>query len=250
MPQSILARNREYHLFESFPNLNLICGFTTRMLGNTSLCYGDTQHSLKNRKNFLEGLGIDYRDLVCAEQIHSDRARYVQGADKGKGAISSDNSIADTDALITDKNDLPLAIFTADCLSIFLYDSKTPGIGLVHAGWRSTQGDIATKAVRLMREKFNTQAKDLYIGFGPSIRSCCYEVGREFNSLFPYGLRERNNHYYLDLVGINKKQILDLGVKETNIFDSGICVSCRNEEFFSYRKEGSSSGRIMSVTML
>ncbi len=248
--QPKLIRNREYYQFEGFPNLNLIHGFTTRRLGSMSLFYGDSRDSLRNRKSFLKDLGIDCQDLVCAKQVHASCVGYIQEADKGKGAISSDNSIADTDALITDRKNLPLAIFTADCLSIFLYDSKTPAIGLVHAGWRSTKDNIVSKAIKLMQGKFNSQPKDLYAGFGPSIRNCCYEVGKEFSSFFPSGLIERNNRYYLGLALINKKQILESGVEEINIFDSGICTCCRNEEFFSYREEGNSSGRMLSVIML
>jgi copper oxidase (laccase) domain-containing protein len=101
-----------------------------------------------------------------------------------------------------------------------------------------------------MQKEFNTHTEGLYVGLGPAIRSCCYEVGKEFINLFSYGLMERDGSYYLDLVGINKKQALSLGVKEENIFDSGICTSCRNEDFFSFRKEGKSCGRIMSVIML
>jgi len=242
--------NKEYYLFRNFPHRGLICAFSTRALGDMSLFYSDTQGSLKNRKNFLKELSIDYRDLVCAKQVHSSNARYVEEIDKGKGALSYSTCIPDTDALITDKKNLPLAIFTADCLSISLYDSKTFSIGLIHAGWRSTKEDIISKTVELMQERFNTRAKDLYAGFGPAIRDCCYEVGEEFSEFFPYGLVKRDNRYYLDLAGINKKQLLDLGIGDTHIFDSGFCTSCRNNEFFSHRKEKDSYGRMMSVIMI
>lgn len=232
------------------PELNFVCGFTTRKSGNMSLCYGDARHSLENRRNFLKDLGIDYRDLVCAKQAHASSVGYVQELDRGKGAVSFDGSIAGTDAFITDKKNLPLAIFTADCLSIFLYDSKAPAVGLVHAGWRGTKGNIIGKAIRLMQEKFNTAPEVLYISFGPSIRSCCYEVGKELSSFFPSGLTESKGRYYLDLALINKKQILDSGVNPINVFDPSLCTACRNEEFFSFRKEGSSTGRMMSVIML
>lgn len=205
---------------------------------------------MSNRKNFLSTLGIDYRDLVCAKQIHSNYARYVREEDRGKGALSYDSSIADTDALVTNKRNLPLAVFTADCLSIFLYDPATPAIGLIHAGWRSAKENITAKAIQLMQEKFNTKTLDLYVGFGPAIRDCCYEVSRDFNDFFPRDIIERDNRYYLDLLQINKRQVLDSGVKENNILDSKICTYCRNKEFFSHRKEGKACGRLISVMML
>jgi len=228
----------------------LVCAFSSRASGNMSLFYGDTEDALENRRTFLKDLGIDYRDLVCAQQVHGSKARYIQEADKGKGALSYDTAIPDTDALITNKHSLPLAVFTADCPSVFIYDPRRPAIGLVHAGWRSTQERIIEKTVKLMQEKFNSQAKDLSVSFGPAIGSCCYIVGEDFSDFFPADLIKRNNRYYLDLVRINKRQLLNLRVKDKNILDPQICTSCRNEEFFSYRKEGKACGRMMSVIML
>lgn len=241
--------NKFYQFFGSAGE-NLISAFSSRHYSNLSLYYGDTLNSLDNRKNFLGALGLSYLDLVCAKQVHSSRISCVKEEDRGRGSLSYDTSVPETDAFITDKKNLPLAIFTADCLSVLIYDYKTPAIGLVHAGWRSTKENITLKAIRLMQEKFNSHPDALYVGLGPSIRSCCYEVGEDLKQLFTCGVTRKDGRYYLDLTDINKKQVLDSGVKEDNIVDSGICTSCRNEEFFSYRKEGKSCGRLMSVAML
>lgn len=244
------ARHLFCYSFKLPLDLDIVCAVSKRASGNMSLCYGDTRDSLINRKVFLNELGINYQDLVCAKQVHKSDVRYVEEIDKGKGALSYESSIADTDAFITDKTNLPLAVFTADCLPVFLYDAENSAIGLVHSGWRGACENIASKTVQLMIEKFNTQPKHLYAAFGPCIRSCCYEVGEEFKDFFSYGLIERDNRYYFGLAEVNKKELLSLGVKDTNIFDSNICTSCRNEEFFSYRKEGKNCGRTISVVML
>lgn len=243
------AANRRYFLFEEFPSL--LCTFTTRILGNMSLFYGDAKIALENRKNFLKELGIDYRHLVCAKQVHGGMATYVQEADVGRGALSYDNAVFNTDGLITDKKNVPLSVYTADCLPVFLYDPKNQCIGLAHAGWRSSKEKITVETVHLMQGKFNTRAEDLWVGFGPAIRDCCYEVTGEFSGFFAGEyLIKRGRSYYLDLTGTNRKQLLGLGVKDKNIFDSKICTACRNDEFFSYRKEASGSGRLMSLMML
>lgn len=215
-----------------------------------SLCYGDTTSSLVSRKNFLEDLGINYIHLVCAKQVHGNSIKYVTENDLGRGALDYATSFADTDGFITDIRFMPLAIFTADCLSIFLYDPKEKAVGLVHAGWRSTQGKIAQVAVRLMQEKFRTRPEDLLVGFGPCLRECCYEVGEEFLEYFPQGLIKKGSQFFLDLAGINRKQLTDLGVKSGEITDPGICTSCQNNNYFSFRKEKESCGRMMSVVML
>jgi len=228
----------------------LVCAASVRGQGNMSLFYGDTRDSLKNREAFLKELGIDYRDLACARQVHQASARYIQDKDKGRGALSEKDAFCDTDALVTDKKNLALAIFTADCLSVFLYDPKRPAVGLAHAGWRGTKDNIAAKAIKLMQRQFNTPAQDLHVAFGPAIRSCCYQVSGDFAGIFPDGIINRDNHYYLDLAGINRKQVLAAGVKEENLFDSRDCTFCQNSNFFSYRKEGADCGRMMSVIML
>lgn len=232
-----------------FNHSRLICAFSKKPY-NMSLVYGDTADSLKNRQKFLRELGIDCRDLVCAQQVHKSRVRHVEETDRGKGALFYETALPETDALITDKPNLPLAVFTADCLSVFLYDPKTPAVGLVHAGWRSARGSIVSKALKVMKERFETSPQDLMAGFGPAIGSCCYEVKKEFKEFFPEDIIEKNKRYYLDLAAVNKKQLLRAGVKKANIFDSDICTSCRKEEFFSYRREGSSCGRMMSVIVL
>lgn len=206
-----------------------ISAFSSRKDGNMSLKYGDTNGALENRRVFLKGLGIDSGILVCAEQTHSSNVWYAKKNDMGKGALDHQGAIPDTDALITDEKRLPLAVFTADCLSVFLFDPHRPAVGIIHAGWRSTKANITTKTVQLMQEKFNTCPSDLSVRFGPAIRACCY---------------------HLDLAALNKKELLDLGVKQENIFDAQICTACRNKEFFSYQQEKDAAGRMISVIML
>ena len=250
MPDTAILKNKICYPLGASCGEKFIAAVSTRQHKNMSLFYGDIKGVLDNRRDFLANLDIDYRDLTCVKQVHASSIKYVKEKDKGRGALSYEDSIAETDALVTDKKNLPLAIFTADCLSIFLLDTKVPAIGIVHAGWRSTRDNIVTKAIQAMQKEFKTATEDLRVGFGPSIRSCCYEVGEEFKGFFPDGAIQRNGRYYLDLAGINKKQIANLGVREANVSDPALCTSCRNEEFFSYRRESASCGRMLSVIML
>jgi YfiH family protein len=215
-----------------------------------SLYYGNTSEALDNRRNFLSSLGIDYRDLICARQIHGNIIKYVTEDDKGSGANAYGGSIPDVDGFITDKKNVPIAVFTADCLSVFIYDPKTPSIGMVHSGWRSSKENIVSKAIKLMQERFNIEPKNLHAGFGSSIRGCCYEVSKDFKDYFPQALVEKDGKLYLDLASINKEQLMNAGLKEENIFPPQVCTFCHNDEFFSYRKEGIACGRMMSIMML
>lgn len=232
----------------SFPNL--VYAFSQRSDRNMSLFYGDTRDSLNNRKTFLGPLNIDYRSLVAAKQVHASNIRYVDKRNLGSGALTYTTAIEETDSLVTDEKNVPLAIFTADCLSLFLYDPKRAAVGLVHAGWHSTREKVSSKTVKFMQDRFGTDPQDLCAVFGPAIRSCCYEVSADFNGYFSLGLTEKEGRLYLDLGKINKEELLDSGLKKEQIFDPEICTFCQKEAFFSYRREGSSCGRMMSVAML
>lgn len=224
--------------------------FSRRQDGNMSLCFGDTQNSLENRKKFLCAIGIDYRNLICAKQVHGKNVEYVTEANKGSGALEYDSSVADTDGFITDKRSVPIAILTADCLPVFVYDPKRPAIAILHAGWRSTEKNISGKGIRVMQESFGSRPEDLLVGFGPTIGSCCFEVEKDFKSNFPFGLINRDGRIFMDIALINYKQLLSCGVKEENIFDPKLCTFSENKDFFSFRKEAEAAGRMISVLML
>ncbi len=210
----------------------------------------DSGRSIDNRRSFLEGLGISWQHLVCAKQVHGGNIRIVSAPDTGKGALRFDDAIDDTDAFITDQRQIPMAIFTADCLPVFFYAPKRKVAAIAHAGWRSSYKGISAKVVCAMREVFAVAPGELLVWFGPSIRSCCYEVGGDFIKYFPGSLVERNGSCYLDLVRVNIDQAVREGVAETNIDPQSPCTYCCGDKFFSFRRQGVSCGRGMSVIML
>lgn len=232
-----------------FARKDLACCFSAKPY-NMSLCHGDTQHSLENRKKFLGLSDIPHQDLVCAKQIHSNNIYKAEDTDKGRGALSYETAICDTDALITGERKLPLGIFTADCLPVFIYEPHVRVAAMVHAGWRSTKKLICQRVIKKMSDEFDADPERLLVGFGPAIRSCCYEVQDEFTRHFSYGLDKKDGKYYLDLARINIKQLLESGVKQDSIYDSGICTACPESAYFSFRRDGAGCGRMISVIML
>jgi YfiH family protein len=247
MNSQVLVKEPKVYLFGNLFPHSISLGFTSRQDGNMSFSHGDASDTRSNRERFLQQHNIDASRLVCARQVHGDSVTCVSAADAGRGWDTDDTSIPDSDALITDRRRVPLAVFTADCLPVFLYDAQNQVIALVHAGWRGTQENIAGKTVHAMMKHYGCQPENIYAGFGPAIRGCCYEVGEEFTGRFKHGLICREERYYLDLVKANKEQLRSREVKTSNMFDSGICTVCRNDEYFSYRREGTSCARAMSV---
>jgi len=193
-----------------------------------------------SRKKAYETFGISGRDIVCPSQVHSDTVAVVAGGHRGRGAYRRATALRETDGLITAEKNVPLAVLTADCLPLFLVDPERRVMALVHAGWRGMRKKIIARAIKIMEEDFSTDPADLLVALGPSLRRCCYEVGGEFRTYFSGDVYPQGSKFYFDLAGAAFGQLSE----------SGICTSCMNHEFFSYRREGAGAGRSMSLMEL
>lgn len=189
-------------------------------------------------------LGFPVKGIVNIRQVHGHNIITATGQNIDEGA-----SVVEVDGAVTNTPGVPLAVRTADCLPVFIYDPRQKCIGLVHAGWRGSQKGIVVNAVKRMSENWGCDPQDLCVAFGPGIRSCCYEVGPQLKNIFPQETISRNHAHYLDLALVNKNQLVVQGVEEENIYDCQIC-SCCEERFFSYRREGKNTGRHLSLMML
>jgi len=203
----------------------------------------DVPLTIDQRAYLRKKYGVDVCQVFWRKQIHGDNILAAHG---GVGTIKG---CPDADAYITDEKNLPIAIRTADCVPVFIFDPRRRVIGLAHAGWKGTTKMIAAKTVQRMQEKYASQASDLKIALGPSIRECCYQVGAEFRDYFPSYVKERGGHLYLDVISANRDQLLQASVRQENIFDSGICTCC-NKNYFSFRRDGAKAGRMISLMVL
>lgn len=195
------------------------------------------------RAYLLKEYGVVIPLVFWRKQIHGDIILVAHG---GAGASKG---CPDADAYITDEKNMPIAIRTADCVPVFIFDPRHRAIGLAHAGWRGTYKSIAAKTMQRMQEKYASQPSDLKIVLGPSIRECCYQVGEEFRDYFPSHIRDRGGYLYADVISANRDQLLQAGVRQENIVDSGICTCC-NKNYFSFRRDGAKAGRMISLMML
>lgn len=235
------------YLFDSFKAQDCIAVFSR---GKLDLGFKDNPGLRENRALFLGQLGIPSDNLVCLQQVHGNKVFSAQMKDAGRGAFEYETAVAGYDGLISAENNLPLAVFSADCLSVFMLDTRNRIAAILHAGWKGTKDRIVLGALDIYKNKFNSLPRDIICGFGPCIRNCCYEVGEEFHDYFSKGLVKRKGRVFLDLARTNLEQLISAGIPESNITDCGICTSCQNRDFFSYRKDGQNTGRMMSVIMV
>ncbi len=204
-----------------------------------------TEGFTSQQKSYLQAhFPYSYQRLVNIHQVHGDFVWAIEKED-----LDQLNGAQEADGVITHVVDVLIAVRTADCLSIFIYDPKRKCLGLVHAGWRGTHKQIIMKALQAMKEHWGCSLGDLLIAFGPCIRKCCYQVGGEFKDYFPQDIEKHAGKYYLDLLLVNKKQLIQQGVKSSAIYDCQICTCC-DKRFFSFRREKEAAGRQISLMIL
>jgi polyphenol oxidase len=144
---------------------------------NLSLSVGDDPpRVLENRRRLAAVLGANPSDFVFARQVHGAGVQIVGPADRGSGAFTLDDSVPDTDALVTTSPDVVLAILTADCVPIVLHDPVAGVLACVHAGWRGTVAQVPAAAVAAM-QSLGSRPSDILAGVGPAVAPARYQVG-------------------------------------------------------------------------
>lgn len=176
-------------------------------------------------------LFVNPLDVVSCKQTHSDNVIVVDDSMRGK-------ELFNCDALITNCQNIPLLIRTADCVPVVIYDKCRRVIANVHAGRVGAQKQIVRKTIKMMMTEFGSDPLDMLAAIGPHICGKCYEVdfdcASEFGDEYIVGCSE-NNKPLIDVAKACVKQMTDLGVEANNIFASDICTF-ESPEWPSWRR--------------
>ena len=244
-------------------------GFSTRMGGvsegifssmNLSFYRGDKEECVyENFQRMAEALGTRTEHMVFSDQTHTTNERVVTKEDQGKG-IHRPLDYQDIDGLVTNEREIMLVTVYADCVPVYLVDTKHKAIGLCHSGWRGTVGKISQETLRVMKESFQTEAEDVMAAIGPSICQDCYEVsedvvlemeksfGRECMGELAYA--KENGKYQLNLLRANELALLQAGVPKQQIQTTDICTCCNSRYLFSHRATAGRRGNLAAFLEL
>jgi YfiH family protein len=245
---SVATRDDELAVFSpalaAFPDL--VHGSTTRAF-QASLPGELTR--IQEMHAACEILGAAGFPIYSGEQKHTCNVAVV--SDEEDRAGTGNFTFSQTDALITSKPGVALAIQTADCAPIFLYDPANRVAGLAHGGWRGTLARIAEKTVAAMAN-IGAEPRNTIAWIGPMAAVCCYEVNQELIDRFSAEFADLpapqvHSGRHLDLVSINAHQLTHAGLSPANVHVSGICTIHQNHQFFSYRADNGTAGRILSI---
>jgi YfiH family protein len=214
---------------------------------NLSYRVGDDHKVVRqNVCDMKQAVGIHDGRIVTMNQVHGDHIVEVKD-NKLKEA-------GEADGMVTAEKEVYLGVLTADCVPILLVAPEQKVAAAVHAGWRGTLAGIAVGAVNVLQEKYAVPTGKLEVALGPSIGPCCYEVKDDVTQplLARYGdlarpsVQNRDGKFFVDLRRLNHALLTHAGIPATQILHVGPCTSCATEEFFSYRRARSETGRQMS----
>ena len=232
-----------------------------------------------NFKKICAELNLDYNNLVNVKQNHTDNIQIInKKINKDKPDF---NLYENTDGLITSKKNIILSTKNADCILLVFYDPIKKVIANVHSGWRGTLQRISVKAVEKMQKEYDCNPKDIICCMSPSIGKDHFEVDEDVYKMFfeefkdllntensdnlntlnktlnlsisnntnlSESILEKNvDKWHIDTVLINRKILLQKGLKEENIVDSGICSVCNKDIIHSYRAHGENAGRATQI---
>ena len=244
-------------------------GFSTRIGGVSELEYtkslnlaygrGDEEDVVqKNLDIFANAVGVDAGKIISVPQIHSNFVRAVDDSCAGEGVYKKHT--LECDGYITEANNLPIAVKTADCVPILIEARNDEGevaiVSALHAGWRGTADKIVCVAIDKLLS-FGIKSENIYVAIGPCIRQCCYEVGYDFVDAIEEKLGQKyaekhieiknNGKIYADIAAMNFELIISCGVPQNNVDISRSCTCCDSKLFFSHRRQNGKRGSMMNL---
>ena len=259
-----------YLTFKGLEKLDFIKhGFSTRLGGvsrdeyfsmNLGFNRGDDRKNvIENYHLFCEAIGVEYESLVASSQDHHTYIRPVTDREKGIG-ITRPHDMSSVDGLMTNIPGVTLVTYYADCVPLFFIDPDLKVIGLAHAGWRGSVGQIGRKMINEMHEIYGCEAEGIIVGIGPSIGPCCYEVDEPVADEFAkmsdinpeYFITEKssNGKYHINLWEANRQALLKAGIPSENIQVSDLCTSCASDLLISHRKTDGNRETMAAVLQL
>ncbi|MEQ1743871.1 MAG: peptidoglycan editing factor PgeF [Saprospiraceae bacterium] len=235
-------------LFAAYPDL--VAAESTRHGGASPAPYhslnlgkntaDDPVSTAENRRRFSAALGFSPQELVWSKQVHGAEILVATAAGGAEGF----------DALVTQTPGLVLSVSVADCTPVLVFDPMHRAVAAVHAGWRGAAAGIVGKTLHVMAERFGTRGADCLAYVGTCIDECSFEVGEEVATAFDPAFTRYDParaKFFVDLKKACAAQLLAQGLIADRIEISPYSTVLHNADYFSHRKEGGVTGRMLAV---
>jgi len=202
----------------------------------------------ENFRRICDATGITKEKIVITKQKHGTNIQIIDEI-----CEVPDN----TDSLMTNKSNIVLVTFYADCVPLLFCDPVKRVIANSHAGWRGCVENMASKTVNKMKEHYGCDPKDILIGIGPCISTANYEVNEDVAMEFQKEFSEcvfpadgKPEKFHVDLQEACKLSLLRANIPSENIEIAQWCTLSNSELFFSHRRDGALRGSLAAFIEL
>ena len=178
---------------------------------------------------------LGFWSVAWTRQVHGAEVRQVDLP--VVGAFSP----GEADGLHASRRGMLLLVMVADCVPVYLLDSRGDGTALLHAGWRGASAGILARGISALEEAYGTSPRELRVHLGPAICGECYEVGGEVLQAFGHARRANGK---VDLREELAGQALALGVPANAVTRSAWCTRCHPDRFHSHRGSQGTAARM------
>jgi YfiH family protein len=212
---------------------------------NFSFAVGDDADFV--RENLRRaGLCLDVRpERICfVSQVHG-RDVIELSSTAERAAVMQQQA----DAVLARSGQLACAVRTADCVPILLADTRTGAVAAVHSGWRGTVANVVAATL----ERLTRDPSGILAAIGPHISADAFEVSDDVADQLqavapgqPVVSRSNTGKPHVDLRTIVSAQLQAAGVPALGIDQVYGCTLLDAGRFFSYRRDGQHSGRLLS----
>ena len=215
------------------PDRNLGKGITSFMLTKE---YFDKHLNEFNDNSSVEEFVISTLGvpIVWMDQVHGTKIELIHE--------NSVNIIEACDGLYTEKENIALAIKTADCLPLILCSKEGKELTALHVGWRGLHGGIIENALL----NFKCATQNLVAWLAPCISSTNYEVGRDVYSLFTDLDSESISSFKTSdnkdkwIFSLKQECTRRLQKFDVQVITNTFCTFEDEQLFYSYRKNSTS----------
>lgn len=213
------------------------------------------ENVLQNREILAAELGLSLEQLIFPYQIHQDKVLRVNEALINLSPDLRKEAMSGYDALVTNLPNVCIGVTTADCVPLLAFDPQKCVLAAVHAGWRGTVACIVLKTIDVMCREYGCLPENILFGIGAAISVDKFEVGEEVVAEFQKASIDlmsasyrhpKTGKCHIDLQLVNKNLLLEAGIPDKNIEIMPLCTQSRADLFFSARRQGVKSGRMVT----
>lgn len=215
---------------------------------NLAASTGDHPDAVReNIRRCAVALGVPMERLYFLSQVHGIDVQVLDGTENREEVV---RKVGDLTA--SRVAGVACGVRSADCTPVLLADRRGGAVVAVHSGWRGTVANAAAAGVRALRAL--APEASIVAAVGPHIERCCFEVGEDVaatlaaaSSLGEAVIDRSRQKPHVDLRRIVRAQLEATGIEPALIEDVEGCTVCNPERFFSYRRDGARSGRLLSA---